>query len=173
MGLDNEDIVFLTQDEQELHMLQHLQTQSRESFDYKQGYDYAIFEVHKQYNMRSKKNTDTPDQTKKTMPNQPRKIKVAPITKTLQILPRPNQNPPGPTIVDIIPNQPPNDQPSTSIPFKETLEKSPNTILENPHKKTPNTEKEGKPTSIPAMKIPSPHTENSLCLSIWDQRQLN
>ena len=55
MGLDDEETVFLTQDDQELHMLQQLQTQSRESFNYKQGYDSAIFEVHKQYNLRSKK----------------------------------------------------------------------------------------------------------------------
>jgi len=106
-----------------------LQTQSGELFDYKQGYDSAIFEVHKQYNLRSKNNTDTPDQTKKTMPNQPKKIKAALVTKTLQILPRSNQNPPGPTIVDITPNQPPYDQPSTSIPSNETVEKYPNTIL--------------------------------------------
>jgi hypothetical protein len=75
MGLDDEETVFLTQDDQELHMLQQLQTQTGESFDYKQGYDSAIFEVHKQYNLRSKKNTDTPDQNKKAVPNQPKKIK--------------------------------------------------------------------------------------------------
>jgi len=61
MGLDNEENVFLTQDDQELYMLQQLQTQTGESFDYKQGYDSAIFEVHKQYNLRSKKNTDVLD----------------------------------------------------------------------------------------------------------------
>jgi len=142
MGLDDEEIVFLTQYEREPHMLQQLQTQFGESFDYKKRYDSTIFEVHKQYNLRSKKNTDTPDQTKKTMPNQPRKIKAAPTTKTLQILPRRNHNPLGPTIADITPNQPPNDQPSTSIPSKETVEKYSNTILENPHKKSPNTERE-------------------------------
>jgi len=47
MGLDDEDTVFLTQDEQELHMLHQLQIQSGESFNYKQGYDSSIFEVHK------------------------------------------------------------------------------------------------------------------------------
>ena len=69
MGLDDEDVVFLTQDDQELHMLHQLQIQYGESFDYKQGYDYAIFEVHNQYNLRSKKNSDIYDQTKKTVPN--------------------------------------------------------------------------------------------------------
>jgi len=71
-------------------MLQQLQTQSGESFDYKQRYDSAIFEVHKQNNLRSKKNSDSPDHTKKIVPNQPNKIKATPVTKTLQILPRPN-----------------------------------------------------------------------------------
>lgn len=47
MGLDDEETIFLTQDDQVLYMLQQLQTQCRESFDYKQGYDSAIFEVHK------------------------------------------------------------------------------------------------------------------------------
>ena len=76
------------------------------------------------------------------MSNQPKKIKVAPVTETLQILPRPSQNPSNPTIVDITHDQPPNDQPSTSIPSKEIVEKYPDTILENPQKKTSNAEKE-------------------------------
>jgi len=42
IGLDDEGVVFLTQDDQEFHMLQQLQIQSEESFDYKQGYDSAI-----------------------------------------------------------------------------------------------------------------------------------
>lgn len=45
MGLDDEGTNFMTRDDQELYMLQQLQTQTGESFDYKQGYDYAIFEV--------------------------------------------------------------------------------------------------------------------------------
>ena len=93
--------------------------------------------------------------------NQPKKIKTALFTKTLQILPRPNQNLSGPTIVDITHDQPPNDQPSTSIPSKETMEKSPNTILENPQKDTSNAEKEEQPTQTPAIKIPNPQTEKA------------
>lgn len=134
MGLDDEVVVFLTQDDQELHMPWQLQIQSRESFDYKQGYDYAIFEVHKQYNLRSKKNYDIPDQTKKTVPNQPKKIKETPVSKILQIFPRQNQNPSGPTIVDITPNQPSNDQPSTSISPKNPVDTPQNTRLENSQK---------------------------------------
>ena len=45
-------------------MLQQLQLEYGESFDYKQGYDTTINEVHKQYNLRSRKNTEAP--TKKT-----------------------------------------------------------------------------------------------------------
>lgn len=47
MGINDEDTVFLTQYEQELYMLQQLQGQFGESFDYKQGYDSDTFEVHK------------------------------------------------------------------------------------------------------------------------------
>lgn len=47
MGLDDEDVVFLTEDDQAFHMLQQLQIQCGESFDYKKGYHSSIFEVHK------------------------------------------------------------------------------------------------------------------------------
>lgn len=66
MGLDNEETIFFTQDDQKLYMLQQLQIQTGESFDYK-GMT-AIFEIHKQYNLRSKKNIDVPDQNKKAIP---------------------------------------------------------------------------------------------------------
>ena len=64
-----------------------------------------IFEVHKQYNLRSKKKPDVPYQNKKAMPNQLKKLKATnqnpQVTKTLQILSRPHQNPPSPTIEDV------------------------------------------------------------------------
>lgn len=47
----------------------------------------AIFKVHKPYNLRSKKNIDIPDQNKKTVPNQPKKVKAtnrnSQVTKTI------------------------------------------------------------------------------------------
>ncbi len=52
----DEDTVFLTQEEHELYMLQQLQLESGESFDFKQGYETTIYEVHKQDSLRSKKN---------------------------------------------------------------------------------------------------------------------
>jgi len=106
--------------------------------------------------LRSKENTDTLDQNKKEIPNQPKKIKTARVAKTLQSLSTPNQNPPGPTIVDITHDQPPNEKPSTLIPSKVTVEKSSNIILENPREKTSNAEEEEKPNPNPSMKIPNP-----------------
>jgi len=35
MGLDDEENIFLSRDDQESHMLQQFQTQTRESFDFK------------------------------------------------------------------------------------------------------------------------------------------
>ena len=47
MGLNNEQQVFLTQEDQEAHILKQFQTQSGESFYFREGYDTAIYEVHK------------------------------------------------------------------------------------------------------------------------------
>ena len=86
MGINDGNTIFLTQEEQELCMLQQLKLQSGESFDYKQGYEFAINEVHKQYNLRSKKKTKAP--TNKTVQTQTKKTVGAPATKVLQILSR-------------------------------------------------------------------------------------
>ena len=48
MGLNNEQQVFLTQEDQEAHSLKQFQTQSVESFDFREGYHTTIYEVHKQ-----------------------------------------------------------------------------------------------------------------------------
>lgn len=55
MGLNNEHQVFLTQEDQEAHIIKQFQTQSGESFDFREGYDIAIYEVQKQYNLRSRR----------------------------------------------------------------------------------------------------------------------
>ena len=99
MGVNNEDAVFLTQQQEELYMLQQLQLESRESFDYKQGYESAIYEVHKRYSLRSKKNIEFP--TKKSFQTQTKKIVEAPVTKVLQILPRGAKETSSPKSVDI------------------------------------------------------------------------
>lgn len=63
MGLSNEKKVFLTQEDQEAHILKQFQTQSGESFDFKEGYDISFFEVHKKYNLRSRR-IDVPEENK-------------------------------------------------------------------------------------------------------------
>ena len=55
MGIDDNNNIFLTQEDQELFEMQQLQLDSGESFDYKQVYDFSINEVHKQYKLISKK----------------------------------------------------------------------------------------------------------------------
>lgn len=80
-------------------MLQQLQLESGESFDYKQGYEYAIYEVHKQYSLRRKKNTKVPP--KKSTETQTKKIVEAPGIKILQILPRGAHEASSPKMVEI------------------------------------------------------------------------
>ena len=46
MGIDEENTIFLTQEDQELFELQQLKVESSESFDFKQGYDFTINEIH-------------------------------------------------------------------------------------------------------------------------------
>jgi len=65
MGLNNEQQVFLSQEDQEDEEVKQFQTKSGESFDFKQGYDTAVFEVHKQYKLRSRTiNVLQPEKTK-------------------------------------------------------------------------------------------------------------
>jgi len=65
MGLNNEQQVFLSQEDQEEEEVKQFQTKSGESFDFKQGYDTAVFEVHKQYKLRSRTiNVPQPEKTK-------------------------------------------------------------------------------------------------------------
>jgi hypothetical protein len=65
MGINDNDSVFLTQEEHDLFLLSQTEIDHEESEDYKQGFENAIMEVHRQYNLRSKKSTDNP--TKKTL----------------------------------------------------------------------------------------------------------
>lgn len=47
MGLNSDQQIFLTQDDQESHNINQFQTKSGESFDFREGYDAAFYEVHK------------------------------------------------------------------------------------------------------------------------------
>ena len=70
MGLNNEQQVFLTQEDQEAHILKQFQTQSGESFDFREGYDTTIYDVHKQYNLRRRR-IDVPNRPTKVRPIPP------------------------------------------------------------------------------------------------------
>ena len=67
MGINDDETVFLTQEEQELFQLSLTELDSEESDDYKQGFENAIMEVHSKYNLRCKKTSDAPN--KKTSEN--------------------------------------------------------------------------------------------------------
>ena len=47
IDLKNEQHIFLTQEYQDYHDVNQFQTHTGESFDFKQGYDSAMYEVHK------------------------------------------------------------------------------------------------------------------------------
>lgn len=65
MGLKDEHQVFLSQEDHKDDDIQLFQTKSGESFDFKQGYDTAVYEVHKQYKLRSRTiNITQPEKTK-------------------------------------------------------------------------------------------------------------
>jgi len=103
-------------------VLQQLQIESGESFDYKQGYEYAIYEVHKQYSLRSKKNTEVP--TKKSVQTQTKKIVEAHVTKVLQILPRGTQETSNPKIIDITSTETQTEIVAQTIPNKKIQNKT-------------------------------------------------
>lgn len=149
MGLNNEGEVFLTQDDQEAHILKQFQTQSGELFDFKEGCDTTIYEVHKQCNLRSRK-IDVSEVNKQKASKQPIKGKAA--TSPVQILSRSNNNPPNPITVDVSDNQPNNGDSSTPLTTKGTIEKPPeNNLGENANlnptpKKEKNIENRENPT---------------------------
>jgi len=59
LAVNEDEIVFLTQEEQELFSIAQTEMDSQESEEYKQGFENSIMEVYRQYNLRSKKNQDT------------------------------------------------------------------------------------------------------------------
>jgi len=74
MGLNEEKRVFLTQEDQGDNDINQFQTKSGESFDFKEGYDTTVYEVHKQYKLRSR-TIDVPEPAKTKDSKQPKKIK--------------------------------------------------------------------------------------------------
>jgi len=119
MGLNNEQEVSLTREDQEAHTLEKFQTQSNESFDFREGYDTTIYEVHKQYNLRSIR-IDVPEINKQKEAKQPNKSKIN--KPPVQTPPGTSPNPKDPIIEDISDEQQIDRQPSTSIPSKGDVE---------------------------------------------------
>ena len=65
MGLNDEQHVFLSQEDHKDDDIQQFQTRSGESFDFKQGYDTVVYEVHKQYKLRSRNRNVTQPEKKR------------------------------------------------------------------------------------------------------------
>jgi len=99
MGLNSEQQIFLTQDDQETHNFNQFQTKSRESFDCREGYDAAIYEVHKQYKLRSR-TIDVPEIAKLKDTKQPKKTKDKAAMTELFV--ETDSNPKEPTVEDIL-----------------------------------------------------------------------
>lgn len=80
MGTNEDDSDFLTQEEYELFLLTQMELESEEYDDYKNRFENAILEVHRQYNLRSKKNNDNSkkkdlnNSRKKNLESNPNKI---------------------------------------------------------------------------------------------------
>jgi len=105
MGLNGEQQIFLTQDDQEAHTFNQFQTKSGESFDFREGYDATIYEVHKQYKLRSR-TIDVPKTNWHKYAKQPKKAKVN--TSLIKLPARTDLNPKEPTVEDISDLQPSN-----------------------------------------------------------------
>ena len=79
MGINEKDYGFLTKEEKGLFSLTQTEVKYEESEDYKQGFQNTIMELHRQYNLRSKKNSNkskknnTKNPTKKVSETVPKK----------------------------------------------------------------------------------------------------
>ena len=124
MDLKGEHKTFLTQEDQDEHECNQFHTKTGESFDFKQGYNIAVYEVHKQYKLRTRiVDIFEPSKTKDS--RQPNKIKSkVVITKPVDtIVPNPHQV----TIEDITDTQPSVDQPFPP----SSSEQTPNSVPRN------------------------------------------
>lgn len=103
MDLNGEHQTFLTQEDQEEHDCNQLQTKTGESFDFKQGYDIAVYELQKQYKLRTR-TIDIPQPSKTKDGKQPNKnnSKVVITDFTDTTVPNPNEV----TVEDITDMQP-------------------------------------------------------------------
>jgi len=125
MGLKNDQQVFLSKEDHDYYDVNQFQTKSGESFDFKQGYDSAVYEVQKQYKLRTR-TIDIPGPSKPKESKQPSKIKgKAIITEPADIIiPNPHQV----TVEDITDMQPSIDQPLPPSSSEENLNSTPKNL---------------------------------------------
>ena len=140
MGLNSGQQIFLTQEDQQAHTLGQFQIQSGESFDFKERYDTVVYEVHKQYNLRSRR-IDISDDNKQKETKQPTKAKNK--NSSTQIPPKKIPNSNSPTIQDIIDGQEQDKQFAASFPPKESVKEPLESDIEvdSIHNNTPDKEK--------------------------------
>ena len=72
MGVNEDDIFFLTWEEQESFLLTQTALEVEEVDEYKKGFENSIMEVHMKYNLRSKRNLET--SSKKNTENSAKKV---------------------------------------------------------------------------------------------------
>ena len=84
IGSDSEDDVFLTEEEQSFFSLEKNENAYEDSEEYRLGFENAIMEVHKQYDLRNKgsldnsKDKNTSTAVRKNVENQPKKTTEKP-----------------------------------------------------------------------------------------------
>lgn len=122
MGINSEQQIFLTRDDQEAHNFNKFQTKYEESFDFKEGYDAAAYEVHKQYKLISRM-VDVHEPSKLKDTKQPKKVKEK--TSLIELPAKTNLNPKELMVEDISDLQPSNNQPSISFPPKKNVNSLP------------------------------------------------
>ena len=119
MGLNSGQPIFLTQEDQEAHTLSQFQMQSGESFEFKKGYDTTVYEVHKQYNLRSMW-IDIPDDPKQKTIKQSTKTKLK--DSHIPIIPKSTSNPNSPTVEDVSDKDKSKQRPTSISPLREIVE---------------------------------------------------
>lgn len=126
MGLNDEQHVFLSQEDQEDDNINQFQTKSGESFDFKQGYDTAVYEVHKQYKLRSK-TINVPESIKTKDTKQPKMIKEK--FTLAQTIDTSDVNPKEVTIEDVTETYPSHKQHCTTSASEPNPIKTPQNIV--------------------------------------------
>jgi len=94
MGLNGEQQIFLSKEDQDHNDINQFQTKSGESFDFREGYDTAVYEVHKQYKLRSR-TINVPEPVKSKDTKQPKKIKDKTILKE-------SSDKTGPNLIEVV-----------------------------------------------------------------------